>query len=482
MSLLKRRDVLTKSTIVAAGLASGCASSRILGSNESIRIGIIGVGSKGSHAAKEVMGTAGSRLVALSDPDPTYKMDSCKDDLAKAENPINLATYNDYRKLLDRKDIDAVIIASCNHWHALHAIHSLQAGKHVYLEKPVSHDVWQGRQLVSLAKRSGLVVQAGLQNRSAYCWPEVRKYLKEGHLGKIICARALCYKRRKSIGLLSKPRKPPEGCDYDLWLGPAQELPLMRPNFHYDWHWVWNTGNGDLGNQAVHQIDIGRWLLGQKGYPKRVFSIGGRLGYEDAGETANTQFIYYDYEPVPLIAEVRGLPENPAVEAMSVYKKSRISTVFECEDGFISDNVVYDTKGKIIRQLSAHGQENHLPGFIKAIRDQNPQSVPCSIEDGHISSALCHLGNISHRVGQFSEPEMILQTVKSSTLQTETWQRLVEHLTKNKINLQKNKLILGQFLTFDSNQEKFIGDGTQRANALLKDNYRGVWTVPEIIS
>jgi len=479
MLLLKRRDFLIKSTIMTTGLATGCASTRILGSNESVHIGIIGVGGKGSHTAKQVIGIAGARLVALADPDPNYKMGYCKDELGKGENPIDVKIYSDYRKLLERKDIDAVIIASCNHWHALHAIHALQAGKHIYLEKPVSHDVWQGRQLVSLSRRSGLVVQAGLQHRSAYCWPEIREYLKEGHLGKIICARALCYKRRKSIGVLSKPRKPPEGCDYDLWLGPAQELPLMRPNFHYDWHWVWNTGNGDLGNQAVHQVDIGRWLLGEKRYPKRVSSIGGRFGYEDAGETANTQFIYYDYEPVPLIAEIRGLPENPGVESMSVYKKSRISNVFECEDGFISDNVVYDVNGKMIRQFSGHGQENHLPAFIQAIQDQNPQSVPCSVEDGHISSALCHLGNISHRTGQSSEPDIILQTVKSSTLQSETLQRIFEHLTKNKIDLQKNKLILGPTLTFDSNLEKFIGAGAQPANALLKDNYREAWTVPE---
>jgi predicted dehydrogenase len=479
MSLVKRRDFLIKSSITTAGLALGCASGKILGSNDTVRIGIIGVGGKGCSSARDVTSLAGTSLVALADPDPDYKMASCRAELGKGENPIEVDMYTDYRNLLDRKDIDAVIIASCNHWHALHAVHALQAGKHVYVEKPVSHDIWQGRQLVNLAQESDLVVQPGLQHRSRNCWPEVMAYLEEGHLGKIICARALCYKRRTSIGLLSKPAKPPEGCNYDLWLGPAQDLPLMRQEFHYDWHWIWNTGNGDLGNQAVHQLDIARWLIGEKSYPNQVFSVGGRFGYKDAGETANTQFVYYNYEPIPLIAEIRGLPDKPGVEAMSVYRQSRIGTVIECEGGFISENVVYDKDGKQVHVFTGHGAENHLPGFIYAIRNQKPQSVPCSIEDGHISAALSHLGNISQRVGQSTEPNDISESVKANVLQNETWQRVVEHLTKNNVDLDSNKLTLGPNLSFDPTKEKFTGPGSDQANNLLKDNYREEWSIPK---
>jgi len=254
----------------------------------------------------------------------------------------------------------------------------------------------------------------------------------------------------------------------------------MRQQFHYDWHWVWNTGNGDLGNQTVHQLDIARLLIGEKSYPEQIFSIGGRFGYDDAGLTANTQFIYYDYKPVPLIAEVRGLPDKPSVEAMSVYKKSRISTLIECEEGFISENVAYDQDGKKVRQFSAHGQENHLPGFINAIRNQNPQSVPCSIEDGHITSALSHIGNISHRVGQLSGPDEISDRVGTNDLQNETWLRVAEHLSKNNVDLNKDKLTLGPNLTFDPTREIFTGPGAREANVLLKDNYREEWAIPEI--
>ena len=480
MSSVTRRKFIVSSTLAAAGLALGNFNSRILGANSDIRVGLIGIGIKGSHAIRDMLKIPGVRIVALADPDPDYKMAAARDELAKRENPINVDIYTDYRKLLDRKDIDAVIISSCNHWHSLHTIHALQAGKHVYTEKPVSHDIWEGRQMVNMAKKSGLVAAAGLQHRSRNCWPEVMDYLKEGHLGKIICARGLCYKRRKSIGSVTSPIKPPASCDYNLWLGPAQDIPLMRPQFHYDWHWFWNTGNGDIANQGPHQMDIGRWLLGEKSLPEQVFSIGGRFGYEDAGETPNTQFIYYDYKPVPLIFEVRGLPDKPGVEAMSIYKNSRINTLVECDGGYISDAAAYDNDNKLVKHFSSHGQEKHFPNFIEAVRNRKPESVTCSMEDGHISSALCHLGNISHRAGRPAEPDEIHEKIKMNDLQNETWQRYSEHLSNNNVDIHSDKVTLGTTLDFDPVSERFTGSGVDQANTLLKDNYRKEWTIPEI--
>ncbi len=480
MSLINRRDFLIGSALATAGLVTGCTSSRILGANDEIRFGVIGIGSKGADHVDNLIKIPGTRLVALADPDPEYYMNAKRDELAKLEIPVNVDVYTDFRRILDRKDIDAVIIASPNYWHAHHAIYALQAGKHVYVEKPVSHDVWQGRQMVELARNSGLVILPGLQNRSRHCWPEIMDYLKEDHLGKIICARGLCYKRRKSIGLLSKPATPPKSCDYNLWLGPAQDLPLMRPQFHYDWHWVWNTGNGDVGNQGVHQMDIARLLIGEKNLPEQVLSIGGRFGYKDAGETPNTQMIFYDYRPVPLIFEVRGLPDKPGVEAMSVYKQSRISTLIECEGGYISDTTAYDKENKRIRQFSAHGGEEHLPAFINAIRNNKPENLPCSIEDGHISTSLCHIGNISHRIGQLAGPEEISESIRPNVLQSETWQRMTEHLTNNNVDLEIDKITFGANLIFDPTNEIFTGSGTAEANALLKDDYREEWTIPAI--
>lgn len=478
---MKRREFLRTSAWTVLGVLTAASSRRVLGSNENIRVGVIGIGRQGSFHCERLSKMPGVQLVALADPDPGYKIVQLQQELAHREdNPISVDVHQDYRELLDRKDIDAVVIVSCNHWHALHSIHALQAGKHVYVEKPVSHDVWEGRQVVNMAKKSGLVVQSGLHHRSRYCWPEAIEYLKQGHLGKIICSRGLCYKQRDSIGLLDRPGKPPKSCNYDLWLGPAQHQPIRRPQFHYDWHWTWNTGDGDIGNQGIHQVDIARWVIGQSTYPERVFSIGGRFGYKDAGETPNTQIIFYDYKPVPVIFEVRGLPAQPGVRGMPIYKNTRIGNVIECEGGYISEETVYDNAGKRMHKFSAHGDELHLSKFIDAVRNKKPDAVGCTIEDGHLSSALCHLPNISHRLGKEASPGEVMAQIKSDPLQTETWQRFVEHLQVHEVDLEKSKATFGPILAFDAANERFTGPLAEEANKLAKGNYRPKWQVPEI--
>lgn len=476
---MQRRDFLKTSAMTVFGVMTAASSRRVLGANENIRVGVIGIGRQGSYHSDRLSKMPGVQLVALADPDPGYKMLQLQSELdSRAENPVQVDVYQDYRKLLDRRDIDAVIVVSCNHWHALHSIHAMQAGKHVYVEKPVAHDVWQGRQLVEWAKKTGLVVQSGMQHRSRYCWPEAIEYLKEGHLGKVICSRGLCYKQRDSIGLLDSPASAPATCDYDLWLGPAQEQPILRPQFHYDWHWQWNTGDGDIGNQGVHQVDIARWMAGGQGYPTRVLSIGGRFGYKDAGETPNTQIIFYDYKPVPVIFEVRGLTVQPGLRAMPIYKKTRIGNVIECEGGYIAEETVYDNDGKRIHRFSAHGDGEHLPKFIEAVRNNAPGSVPSNIEDGHLAAALCHLPNISHRVGTPASPAEITEVVKSDTLQSESWRRFTDHLEAHQIDLDKNKATLGPCLAFDGPTERFVGPFAEKANALLKADYRPNWQIP----
>jgi predicted dehydrogenase len=453
---------------------------RILGANEDIRIGVIGVGSQGSFHARRISQMAGARLVALADPDPGYKMQALKDELAKADVPVQVDTYTDFRRLLERKDIDAVVIASCSHWHVLHSIYALQAGKHVYVEKPLSHSVWEGRQLVNLAQKSKLVLEVGIHHRSRECWPLIMDFIKQGKLGRVMTARGLCYKQRNSIGQLDQPGTPPASCDYDLWLGPAQDEPLMRPRFHYDWHWVWNTGNGDLGNQGVHQLDIARWLIGQTGYPEHIFSLGGRFGYQDAGQTPNTQVLYYDYKPIPLIFEVRNLPVKPGINAMPLYKNTRIGTILECEDGFIAENVAYDNNGKRIRKFEDNGGGNHLSGFIQAVHSNRPDAIACPVQDGHLSAALCHLGNISHRIGQAASPQEIAERIKDEPQIVEAWQRCCDNLKINEVDLTKNKATLGSWLTFDNAAEKVTGTFAETANPLLKQPCRSPWVVPEI--
>jgi len=480
MQLIKRRDFMKQSAAVTAGLMTASVPSRILGANEDIRVGVIGVGLNGSNLAERISRIRGTRLVAMADPDPAYQMQSLKDKLAGADNPVHVETMTDFRRLLDRKDIDAVIIASCNHWHVLHSIYALQAGKHVYVEKPVSHNVWEGRQLLNLVNKTDLVVETGVHHRSRECWPQIREFLKEGKLGRVLVSRGLCYRLRDGIGKLDTPRKPPSTCDYDLWLGPAADEPLMRPQFHYDWHWVWNTGNGDIGNQGIHQVDISRWLIDEYRYPEHIFSIGGRLGVDDAAETPNTQVIYFDYKPIPLIFEVRNLPVEPGIRAMPVYKNARVGSILECEEGFISESAAYDKNGRRIQQFEDRGGGNHLPNFIEAVRSNRPDKVACPIRDSHLSSALCHFGNISHRIGQAASPVKIAEIIQYNPLVAEAWHRCLENLKINKVDVQKDNVVLGAVLRIDNDAEQITGPFAELGNPLLKRTGRSPWVIPEI--
>src|SRR5438876_9852138 len=270
--------------------AESSASVSVGGANGDIRCAVVGFHGRGQSHIQDLRGLKGVRLVALCDVDSKVLergVASCESAGQKVQG------YTDVRKLLENKDIDVVTFATPNHWHSLGSIWAVQAGKDVYVEKPVSHNVWEGRQLVNAARKYNRIVQAGTQSRSSHGIKEAIAWLKEGHLGKIRVARALCYKPRARIGKVSAPHDPPPSVDYDLWSGPAPKTPLMRTKLHYDWHWVWPTGNGDLGNQGIHQMDIARWFLSEPELSPRVFSIGGRLGYVDDGQTPNTQIIVH---------------------------------------------------------------------------------------------------------------------------------------------------------------------------------------------
>ena len=330
-----RRDFIKQ--VSTGGAVSYLATSRPvfssgkpLGANDAVRVAVVGLNSKGSHHIQMFKQVPGVRVVALCDADESILDREVKK--LSAEN-ITVQTYVDFRKLLENKDIDAVSIATPNHWHSLMTVWACQAGKDVYVEKPISHNVFEGRKAVEAARKYGRIVQAGTQSRSDVALQEVAEYLRSGRLGKILRARGFCYKRRPSIGQANGPQPIPAGVHYDLWCGPAPLKPLRRERFHYDWHWFWQTGNGDIGNQGVHEMDMCRWMLGEKGFPPRVFSIGGRFGYEDDGETANTQVAVLDYPAAPLIFEVRGLPERAGVENMDHYRGVRIGFVIDCEEG-----------------------------------------------------------------------------------------------------------------------------------------------------
>jgi predicted dehydrogenase len=492
MKSTPRRTFLKTSLIVGASApftklsarSGDFSSAAPVGANDRIGVAVVGVRGKGRQLAQIFSQLQGVELRALCDVD----QDVLDREITRhRESNPRITPSSDIRKLLENKDIDAVVIATPNHWHSLMAIWACQAGKDVYLEKPVSHCVWEGRKVVEAARKYDRIVQTGTQSRSDTALQEVFAYLQAGNLGKIKVARGLCYKRRDSIGKVSGPQPIPKNIDFDLWTGPAPLGPLMRQELHYDWHWVWATGNGDIGNQGIHEMDMCRWALGQKKLPPRVMSIGGRFGYQDDAETPNTQIAIYDYQPAPLIFEVRGLPQRKDGPAMDLYRGVRVGVVIECEQGYFSGGGgggwLYDNQGKRIKQFAGSGGGEHPANFIQAVRSRKRADLTADIEEGHLSSALCHMGNISYRLGHCMPPEEVRAAVEKRPEIKESLERFEEHLFSNWVDLKGTGPTLGPWLDFDPAQERFTSqsdfDTGRWANDLARDHYRPPFVVPD---
>jgi predicted dehydrogenase len=482
-NFLKSSLLTTASAAVWPGLiakaqvtAQASAVARVRSPNDEIGYAVVGFHGRGADHLKGMAEVKGTRLVALCDVDSNVlekEVKSCE------KRGQQVKGYTDIRKLLEDKDVDVVTIATPNHWHSLAAFWAVQAGKDVYVEKPVSHNVSEGRRVVEAARKYEKIVQAGTQCRSNPGLQEAIAWLREGNHGKIIRARGLCYKRRPSIGKVDGPQPIPPNIDYDLWCGPAPKEPLMRKNLHYDWHWVWPTGNGDLGNQGIHQMDIGRWVLGEAALSPRVWSVGGRLGYEDDGRTPNTLIVFHDYPAAPLIFEVRGLPSATDSGKMDKYHGASVGVVIDCENGSMvipsyNEALVYDKEGKQIKTFKAGA--SHYENFIKAVRSRKHTDLNGDILEGHISSALCHTGNISYRLGKTHSPEEIRDAVKSNKDMAEALGRMEEHLAANQVDLHKTPATLGAVLKMDPQSETFLGNA--QADKMLTRDYRKPFVVP----
>ncbi len=461
---------------LAGGLTLAAPFSRVLGANDAVRVAVVGINNQGANHINWFRKIPGVRVVAICDADRAVLDREAKKFKDRNET---VETYGDVRKLLDDKNIDAVITATPNHWHALVAVWACQAGKDVYVEKPVSHDIWEGRQMVKAARKYNRIVQSGTQRRSDTGLREAIAWLREGHLGKVTLTRGIIYVRRGSIGKVDGPQSVPESIDYNLWCGPAPKTPLMRRRLHYDWHWVWPTGNGDFGNNGIHFIDICRWVIGRDTLPRSAFSVGGRLGYADDGETPNTQLVYLDYDPIPILFELRGLPKAAGMKAMDDYRGTRAGTVVHCEGGYFVGGWAYDENGVKVKQFKRTGGSGHHRNFIDAVRSRRPEDLNAEILEGHLSSALCHLGEISHRLGHSAAPGAIRKQTAGKPHLGEALERLATHLEANKIDLAATPLTLGPVLQIDPEKERFTGPLADRANGLLRTKYRKPFVVPE---
>jgi predicted dehydrogenase len=404
-----RRHFLQDTAAIAAGFAAmpGVSTradepagardgdAKPAGPNDVLRVAVCGVNSRGmEHIQGWGKIKDDVRITTICDVDlnVTGKAKKAVGRLYQAEPKV----VQDIRRVLDDKSIDAISIATPNHWHALLTIWACQAGKDVYVEKPVSHNVSEGRRMVEAARKHGRIVQTGTQCRSHKGIQEAMAFLHAGHLGQVYLAKGLCYKRRDSIG--HKPDEPvPTGLDYDLWTGPAPKHPFTRNLVHYNWHWNWDFGNGDLGNQGIHQMDLARWGLGKNELPKAVMASGGRFGYTDDGQTPNTLSVAFDFDNCQLQFEVRGLITNDEEHV-------RVGNIFYGTEGILAITSYTDWQvyfgHKLEKGPAGKGGGDHFANFVKAVRARDPKLLNADIEEGHLSSAYCHLGNIAYRLGR----------------------------------------------------------------------------------
>jgi predicted dehydrogenase len=389
MRSITRRDFVKSS--VAAGVAVAMPYSRVRGANSDLRVGVAGLRGRGGGLVSEFHSLAGVRVVALCDVD--------KDVLEKAvkrfkERKEKVEAYTDCRRMAEDKSIDVVAIATPDHWHVPLSAYSVVAGKDVYVEKPLSHTIAEGRLLVELARKHKRIVQHGSQSRSTEGVRQGIEYLRSGELGKIRMAKAINCQFRAPIGREADTEAPAH-VDYDLWLGPAPKRPFNPNRFHYNWHWFWDYGTGDIGNDGIHQIDIARWGLGVE-MPKAVSCSGGQLFYDDDHETPDTQVATFEYDDVYLMFEMR------------------LWTPY-LQEGHDNGNIFYGDKGKVSIGRNGwevtlkdekkgpsgpRGRESHIANFIAAVRSRKVSDLNADVEQGHYSAALCHIANIAMRVGR----------------------------------------------------------------------------------
>lgn len=483
MSKRNRRQFLEDSMFAAAAAVTAGSAGPLFAEdaaqssspNAKLGVAVVGVNGRGGSHIGAFAGRQDTEILYVVDVDREIGPKRCKE-IAKRQGGHEPKHVEDLRTALDDKRIDIVSIATPNHLHSMQAIWGVQAGKDVYVEKPVSHNVSEGRRVVEAARKYQRIVQTGTQSRSMTGMIDAMKFIHDGKIGAVKVARGLCYKPRGSIGPKGEYQVP-SFINYDLWCGPAPVAPLTRKQFHYDWHWQWAYGNGDLGNQGIHQMDLCRWALGVNQLSNNVVSYGGRFSYSDAGETANTQVVVHDYGDKSLVFEVRGLKTNDL-------KGAKVGIIVEGTDGYVvmtayNQGLAFDKSGQQIQAFKGGNDDAHFGNFLSAVRSRKIQDLNADIEEGHLSSALCHLGNVSYLLGEevaATDSLKKLDGFHSQDNTAETLDRVLAHLADNKVDLKSTKMRVGSQLKLDPKAENFPGNDA--ANAMLTREYRAPFVVP----
>ncbi|MCC9641249.1 Gfo/Idh/MocA family oxidoreductase [Rhodopirellula sp. JC740] len=482
-STLGRRHFLAG---VAAGVGTVALSSPLrAAANEEVRIAVLGAGGRGGELARTVhKSVPGAKMVAVADPDEKR---------AKSlADKVGAKAYTDLRTVLDLDDVDAVVITTCNHWHCLAAIWAIDAGKDVYVEKPLSHSQWEGRQVVEAAKKSGKIVQLGTQQRSDPIQMQARKFLHDDKaLGAIQYVQANRLGVRGPIGKRDTPLTPPAEVDYDLWLGPAQDQPIMRNNFHYDWHWDWNTGSGEMGNWGVHILDDIRNVAYQDkvSTPSRMIAAGGRMGWNDAGQTPNVHFALFETEMFPTVIALSNMSIKPDARGGWKVPGGKPMTgpgsgyVVVCEGGYYlgqrGSGKAVDRDGKTIREFKANVSTvpAHLSNFVEAVKSRQSSSLAAPIENGHHSTGWCNLANVAMRCASSYNDDQV-----RSASDLEAWSAVLDdmHSSLKNYGADVSELKSGPMLTHDPETERFVGENADAANPFLRREYRAGYEIKPV--
>jgi predicted dehydrogenase len=421
--------------------AAGLAGRALIASpNDTVRVACVGVRSQGREHLRHYGKMQNVEIAAICDVDESVLNSRLAD--VEAMGRKRPTPYKDLRKLLEDKSIDAVSIATPNHSHTLQTIWACQAGKHVYVEKPCSHDMFEARQIVAAAKKYDKLVQHGTNSRSSGSARDAVRRMKEGLLGDVYMARGLCFKARNTIGR-KRVEPVPAGVDYDQWLGPAPLHEFTPNRFHYNWHWFWDYGNGDLGNQGIHQVDVCRWGLGV-GYPTKVSAIGGHFMFDDDQETPNTLTVTFEFneggKKVMMEFAVRHWFSNHEA-GIAAGDSNCVGAIFYGSKGYLSvdaeDFGKYRTFLGKAQEAGPSGDDigDNWANFIAAVRSGKHEDLNAPIEEGAVSTTLVHLANISYRVGRT--------------------------------------------LHFDADSYSCVGD--EEANTMFRRKYREPYVVPELI-
>lgn len=481
LSPLRRRDFLAGSGALLASCASAPAVLTSLSPSDELRIAIVGLNQRGRELRRALGLVDGARVTALCDVDQRILARELDETRAKGPPP---AAEQDLRRVLERSDVDAVIVATPNHWHALAGIWALQAGKHVYVEKPVSHSVWEGEQLARAALRYGRIAQAGTQNRSDSGLRGFAQWRATQDLGRVRWVHAVWYRLRDPIGKVDGPQSVPSEIDHDLFCGPRPLAPVMRRNYHYDWHWQWPYGNGEIGNLGAHLVDDVRWLTGV-GLPRRVLCAGARLLWDDDGQTPNVSLSVFDYGEFPALLELRNLPLAPGIKAGPTFRGFGSGLVIRFELGWFlgqrAESRYYDESGALVASWRGDAGKEHLRNFARAIRSGDASRRNAPLEDVVQSSNTCHLANLAWRTGRDASLDDVRELVRGVDPALAALDSLPQHLAAHGLAPDALRLRLGGWLEVAQERARFTsGEGFENANALLKDDYRAPFSVPDL--